>query len=121
MCARQIQIHFSSCSSVHEIASIGFLPSAHRQLHCTSAKDEERPKAAQRSEGVEGRYISVAKDGTLSVWNNNLSLHKTIVVSWREERQDREGGREGGRPRKDLILRQGGGSNARLEGRELTL
>ena len=39
----------------------------------------------QRSEGVEGRFVTIARDGTLSVWNNNLSLNKMIAVYMRTQ------------------------------------
>ena len=70
------------CSSVHEIASIEFLPSSHR--HSLNDKDNCMSSShgpVQRNEGVEGRFVSIAKDGTLSLWNNNLTLNKVITVS----------------------------------------
>lgn len=69
------------CSSVHEISNIAFLPSTHRQTHA-DGKDTLKNQAQERrqNEVVEGRFISISKDGTLTLWNNNLTLHKVITV-----------------------------------------
>lgn len=63
---------------MHEIASIGFLPSAYRQGLSSKEHDTH---GVRRNESVEGRFVSLAKDGTLTVWNNNLTIHKVIVVN----------------------------------------
>ena len=66
---------------MHEITSIGFMPTtSHRHIESASCSDESSEQE-RRKEGVEGRFITIAKDGTMCVWNNNLSLHKVIVVS----------------------------------------
>ena len=65
-------------SSVHEIASIEFFPSPHRLAPKENMSSSVRD--VRRGEGVEGRFVSIAKDGTLSVWNNNLTLNKVTSV-----------------------------------------
>lgn len=65
---------------MHEITSIGFIPTtSHYHIEGTSCS--HNAEGSRRKEGVEGRFITVSKDGTMCVWSNNLTLQKVIVVS----------------------------------------
>ena len=71
----------SSCSSHREVISkIVFLPTLNRRSHDTSTLTSERQE-------VEGRYISVCKDGTICFWKNDFTLQKMITVCSNVEAQ----------------------------------
>ena len=76
------------CSTVREeISRITFLPSLHRHSHCSSSPANKSVTGdggagSDSGEGcVEGRYVSVCRDGTLCFWKSNLTLQRMITVS----------------------------------------
>ncbi len=51
-------------STVREVTKITFLPTTVRR----------------GDKGVDGRYVTIGRDGTVTLWNKNLTLHKVMMV-----------------------------------------
>ena len=72
--------HTHSHSSHREtISRITFLPNLNRRSHDCSGKSHEA--GGQDWRDVDGRILSVCKDGTLCFWKSNLTLQKVVTVS----------------------------------------